>query len=420
MAPASGRAHRRAVLWAGSADSLGLAFGWTAFNLLAIDRQGLAAVGTYNAAMLLGVTLAAPAAGWLATRLSGRHLLRTTAGSEALLRVLVFVLLLAGAPVGMTALAVLVLNVVGWTGHAAMRSEIAGSWSTAPVRPWDLTSSRPDERGATPSAALSRYAGAILGVEALGSALAALLPLGSGPDLATRAALVGAIAVYVLSVLPVLVLAGDSATAAGSGERARWERPRGARLRLLLGGTGMMALCGGPLLLFAAIAQELHGRRAVALAAGGFAVGALAAPAAGALLARGHLRPSLAWPLCGAGMVAGWILAPLHPAWLVLAQLSAGMSLSTFEGVMDADMAATAGPARVTGALAEASAARAFGGAVGVRTVAWSAGALGPGTSAVLLTAAVGAVALAAAGWRSRPVSETRSLLAVTPAPPQA
>ena len=45
-------------------------------------------------------------------------------------------------------------------------------------------------------------------------------------------------------------------------------------------------------------------------------------------------------------MVIGWVLAPAHVAGLLVAQFLSGLSLTAFEGVMDARVASRADPAR--------------------------------------------------------------------------
>jgi hypothetical protein len=79
-------------------DSFGLSLGWTVFSLHVVRGHGLAGLGLCNAAMLVGVALSAPVAARLSARLDGRALLRSTAATEAALRVGTFALLLAGAP----------------------------------------------------------------------------------------------------------------------------------------------------------------------------------------------------------------------------------------------------------------------------------------------------------------------------------
>ena len=95
----SGRNNRVLRLTiAGATDSLGLACGWTVINLLAIHRHGLSGAALLNAAMLLGVALSSPAAGWVTRHVNGRHILQGTALAEALLRMQTLALLLYGAP----------------------------------------------------------------------------------------------------------------------------------------------------------------------------------------------------------------------------------------------------------------------------------------------------------------------------------
>src|SRR3954454_8898026 len=97
----SRRDRRRllSLMAAGLVDSLCLSVAWTVVVLQVQAAHGLAATGVCSAAMLTGIALSAPAAGWLARRLGGRHLLRVTALVEAALRLSVFVLLFSAAPV---------------------------------------------------------------------------------------------------------------------------------------------------------------------------------------------------------------------------------------------------------------------------------------------------------------------------------
>jgi hypothetical protein len=140
-------------------------------------------------------------------------------------------------------------------------------------------------------------------------------------------------------------------------------------LRLYAAGGLVMFLGSGPTLLSVALATELHGRTAVAGAALAFSVGALVSPVAVDLVTRLRLPPVVAWPLWAAGMVAGWVLAPVHVTGLFVAQFLSGLSLTAFEGVMDARVAGRAEPGTVTTALAWSAATRALGSALAVRTV---------------------------------------------------
>src|SRR4051794_36486011 len=142
---------------AGAVDSVGLAFGWTVFNLVAVYKHGLAVTAVLNVAMFLGVALSAPVASRLTGRLDGRRTLQLTAGVEALLRVGTLALLYWGAPLALLCVLVLVMNVAAWIGFAGMRAEVAAAGADA--------------------AGMTRYLALTLGLEALGTSLAALLPI---------------------------------------------------------------------------------------------------------------------------------------------------------------------------------------------------------------------------------------------------
>lgn len=94
MRPADGApriGRLRELFVCGIADSFAMAVGWTVVVLAATARGGLAEAALYNAAMLGGVVLSAPATGWLSRRLSGRTLLGLCASMEMGLRLLVLV-----------------------------------------------------------------------------------------------------------------------------------------------------------------------------------------------------------------------------------------------------------------------------------------------------------------------------------------
>jgi hypothetical protein len=74
-------------------------------------------------------------------------------------------------------------------------------------------------------------------------------------------------------------------------------------------------------------------------------------------------------PLVGTLVGAGWTLAPVYAPVVLLAQFSAGLCQTAFEGDMDARVAAQAHPKSVTRDLAYSAAVRALGGAVAVRMV---------------------------------------------------
>jgi len=367
------RLHR--LVGAGLVDSFGLALGWTVFVLYALETQGLGAVGIYSAAMLVGVGISAPAAGWLAARLNGRRLLQSTAVVEAALRVGSFALLLAGAPVAAVAAAVVLTNVVAWTGYAGMRAEVAAVDLRARAMTW--------------------YMGGIAAVEAAGAGAGALLPVGSGGTV-TGGLLVAVIAFHAAVLLPTILVARASPIAVS--QRRPMRARLGERAGVLSGGFAVMVLGSGPAFLSVALAAELHGRAWVAAAAATFTVGALLAPLAAVVLERTQLPGLATWPILGVGMIAGWIVAPWHPAGLLLATLLSGIFMTTFEGTMDARIAADR--ASATDALGWAAAARALGSAAAVGSLPTlialsSVGAL----SAVLclVLAGAGLVGLAAA-----------------------
>lgn len=378
MASASGR-HIRAVMAAGVADSVGLALGWTVFNLIAVERHGLAVAATYNAAMLVGIGLAAPVTAGLTGRRTNRFLVRSCALIEVGLRVLAFVTLLGGAPAAVTALVVLALNVVAWTGYAGMRAEVAGA---------------PDR-----AAALSRYASLILAAEAAGASLAALLPFdpaGGG----SQAVLVAVVAVYACSLLPTVAVAAGATVAAAPAHRPRV--PSGHDRQVLLTGGLVMAMAAGPALLYVVLADRLHGRGSVAVAAIAFTAGSLLSPSLAARFGRLAWPPTVALPWIGAAMAAGWIVAPWSVVGLGVAQFASGLALTAFEGTMDAGLVGDAVDGDVTNKLAQASAVRAVGGAASVRLVPLLVPAVGVGAMAV--TMAGGAVVAALVADVARPI----------------
>jgi hypothetical protein len=385
-------------------DSFGLSLGWTVFSLHVVRGHGLAGLGLCNAAMLVGVALSAPVASRLSARLDGRALLRVTCVTESVLRVGTFALFLAGAPLPLVAAAVATSNVVAWTGYAGMRAEVAAA----------------DPRGA----AMTWYMVAVAAIEAAGTATAALLPTGPA-GLVSGGLLVAVIACYGGVLLPTwLVAAGarvpraqPAARPAPPRQRAasthsaprrvpRWgsvahqivwrRRISTAPLTGLLASGGLVMLLGsGPTLLAVGLAAELHGTRWVAGSALTFALGSLLAPFAVARLERRAVPPSVAWPVLGVGMAAGWAFAAWHPFALLAAQLLSGTCMSALEGDMDARIAAgDAAPRGVTANLATAAALRAFGSAAAValapRVIAeagigWFGAALATGLAALAL-----------------------------------
>ena len=112
---------------------------------------------------------------------TGRTLLRGAAGVEVVLRVGVLCGLIAGLPAWLVAAGVVAMHVAAWAGFAGMRAEV--------------TAVDPRPR------AMTRYALCIAAVEAAGTGLAALLPV--GPDgYPTGWPLVAVFVVYAGSLLP--------------------------------------------------------------------------------------------------------------------------------------------------------------------------------------------------------------------------
>jgi hypothetical protein len=341
------RANRlRELVAAGMMDSFGLALGWTVFNLIAVTRGGLEMAALYNAAMLVGIVLSAPVTTWLAGRLDGRTLLRGAAGVEAVLRIGTLGALVAGWSTPVVAAGVVVMHLAAWTGYAAMRAEVAAV----------------DGR----SRVMTQYALSIAAVEAAGAGLATLVPITSGGAAAAMAVTAVTIA-YGACLLPTLF----SARRARVGVAARVTSAR--RLRLPVGvlaaGAAVALFASGPTLLSVALATELYGASWVAGAAIAFSAGCLLSSRAVDLVDRWRIPGSLAWPLWGVGMLVGWSVAPLHVAGLLVAQLLAGLSLTAFEGAMDARVARSSHAGAVTTVLAWSAASRSLGSAVAVRTL---------------------------------------------------
>lgn len=365
-----------ALMAAGLVDSLLLSFAWTVVILEVTRAHGLIAAGIASTAMLVGIALSAPTAGWMAARLDGRRLLRTAAGVEAVLRGLVFLLLFTGAPVWSLAVCVAAMNVVAWTGYAGMRAEVSAVSAGAGGLTW--------------------YGTVVAAVEAVGVALAALLPLGteggaSGPLLGLVALL------YVLALLPTVVVAG------GSRVRRMAREPRGRATGMprrlprvsgdAVGGAVLMFTASAPTLLAVALAAQLHGRSAVGLAAIAFTAGSLAAPALAGRVQRRGANHATTWALCAVGMVVGWVLAPYSVALMCLAQLASGLFMTTLEGLLDTK-AAERSPGGVTAALARATAGRALGSAGGTALLPLAVVGVGLQQSAVTLVAVLAGAAL--------------------------
>jgi hypothetical protein len=347
--------RQRELLLSGVVDSFGMALGWTVVVLLANARGGLTEAALYNAAMLVGVVLSAPVAGWLSRRLNGRLLLRGAAGVEGVLRLLVLGGLVYGLPSWLIAFAVVLMHTAAWAGFAGMRAEV----TAVDGSPRSMT----------------RYAVSIAGVEAVGTALAALLPTGPGGYPAGWL-LHAVFVVYVGSLLPTVLVARRARISTGGrggyvpapavvpapAARRRWPSTS-----MLAAGGGIMLLASGPTLLAVPITEQLHGGRWVAAAAIAFSLGTLLSTRAGETIRKLQLPAVLRWSLWGLGMLVGWIFAPGYAPMVLVAQFAAGLSQTAFEGDMDSRVAEAAAPAQVTRDLAYSASVRAFGSAISVR-----------------------------------------------------
>ena len=363
------------LIAAGLVDSFGLAFGWTVFVLYVVEEQGLVAAGVVNGAMLVGIGLSAPAAGWLASLMNGRLLLQSTAIVEAGMRVGTFLLLLLGVPLLVVAFAVMLTSVVAWTGYAGMRAEVAAVAAKSRAR------------------ALTWYVGGIAAVEAAGAATAAGLPTGPSGTVA-GGVLIGVIVLYAACLAPTFLVARSSIVA-----RSRSVVDLSALRRCtpaLGGGFAVMLLASGPTFLAVALAYELYGRLWVAPAAMAFAIGALIAPSVVSVLVRRGYPPAYSWPLLGVGLIAGWIAAPWHPAGLLAAQLLSGVFMTALEGVIDARIADD-GEETITGLLGWSGATRALGGAAAVFAAPTLIAGAGLGAVSAVAGAALAAAALVGA-----------------------
>jgi hypothetical protein len=378
----TGDARRvRLLTLAGVTDSLGLATGWTVFNLIAVYRHGLAVTGLLNAAMLCGVAASAPAAAWLTRRLNGRRTLELTAAVECILRAATLAALYWNAPVPVLAAMVFVMNVVAWIGYAAMRSEVASVGGS--------------------ESAMTKYVAAIISIEAVGATLAAVLPITSRGGIAAHW-VAAVMVVYGLSLLPTALVARRSTVQLSTRDR-RGRASSGVERRLLIVGAGVMALCSGPTLLYVALAAKMHGRTSVVGAAIAFALGSLIAPAAARAASRRGLTVTTMCTVWGAGMIVGWALASWSIVGLCIAQLVSGVALTAFEGSIDNALASSAPAGQATTVLARGSASRALGGAFAVRMVPMFAASASLARFAGVATAAclVAAVAAQAVahGW---------------------
>lgn len=369
---------------AGLVDSLVLSMAWTVVVLRVASTHGLVGAGLVSTALLVGVALSAPFAAWLSARLAGRSLLRVAAGVEALLRLSVFAALYLVAPLGVLVACVIAMNIVAWTGYAGMRAEVAAV--------------------STGAAAITWYATIVASVEAVGVALAALLPV-SGENVAGWL-WVTMTAVYVLGLLPTVIVAGGSAVPravrAVRAARTRWRVPARPSMPVAVG-TGLMLIGSAPPLLAVALAAQLHGRTAVGLAAIAFTVGSLLSPViAGRLEAAGRNGP-VTWSLLAAGMVVGWTLAPVSITWLCVAQLASGLSMTALEGLVDS-YAAERRPHAVTATLAQTTAGRALGSAAAAAVFPAVVLTVGLSQAAATLTVVLLLVAVVAAALPARPV----------------
>lgn len=354
VAPGPGRQRRQGrllgLMAAGLVDSLILSMAWTVIVLQVTRTHGLVGAGVVSTAMLIGVALSAPFAAWLASRLPGRRLLRVAAATEAVLRLSVFSALALGLPIQVLAACVVAMNVVAWTGYAAMRAEVAAVSQGAVAITW--------------------YATVVASVEAAGVALAAVLPVsGAHVPAATWWSLT---VVYVLGLLPTVLVAGGSRVPRGPRVRrvarafrtAAAGRPPLASVPVLVG-TGLMLVASAPPMLAVALAAQLHGPAAVGLGALAFTAGSLLSPVlAGQLHARTRNVPTT-WVLLAVGVVSGWALAPLSVWWLCVAQLFSGLCMTSLEGLIDS-YAADRRPGEVTATLARTTAGRALGSAASV------------------------------------------------------
>jgi hypothetical protein len=403
------------LLFAGVVDSFGMALGWTVLVLLAVSRGGLAEAALYNAAMLVGVVLSAPVTGWLSRRFAGGALLRGAGSVEIVLRVAVLWGLIAGLPTMLIAGGVVAMHVAAWAGFAGMRAEV--------------TAVAPGAR------AMTRYALCIAAVEAAGTGLAALLPVG-GDGFPTGAPLIAVFVVYAGSLIPTILTARrarvtpsagtETDTVVGFGvtrpavsfarhrvgtrttSRTAGRRRLPVSPRLLAAGGAVMVLAAGPTLLAIPLTTELHGRAWVAGTAVAFSLGCLLSTLAVEYIGRMQLPAVLRWSLWGLGMLIGWIFAPAHAFAVLAAQFLAGLAQTAFEGDMDARVAEEAPPAGVTTALAYSASIRALGGSLAVKVLPMvvTAHAINTAVSAAVLVLGVAALmiwtATAIPGLRAR------------------
>jgi len=387
------------LLAAGAVDSVGLAFGWTAFLLAVAERDGPDAAIAQYAAALVGVAVSGPVSARLARRLSPRDLLRLLAVGEGACRLGLFGLFLGHAPLPALAALVAVMNVLAWCGFAAMRTEVSRAQGPAVEGP-DGAAGR----------LLTLYAVAILSSEALAAALASVV-LSSAPPVPVLAAVA---TVYGMTLVPQWVVGTFAprerpATASG---RVPW------RLVAVPCGVGgvVFLLAAAPALAATVLAFERYGRAGVLVSAVSFAVGAAGAARVQAAVGRWRTTAGPAFAL-GAVMVGGWALSGTGLAGLAVAQVCAGVGQCALEGDLDARTVARTGPAASTSALALASSSRALGGALAVYLLPAATDAV-PLPALCLATALCLALAAAVCGaGRARPAIR---LPRQRPAPPPA
>jgi hypothetical protein len=383
-----GRQGRR-VLLAGLIDSFGLSLGWTTFTLMTVERQGLSTAALYNAAMLIGIVVSAPATMWLSRYLSGGALLRLVGAVELPLRLLTLAAPALGLSPAMTAAVIVVMNVAAWTGYAGMRAEVA--------------------RCDPGSTSMVRYAVAIASIEAVGASVAALLPVTSKLA-AGHIAVTVVFLLYGASLAPQFWCAHNARVASGrqlaaAGSTTATELGLGvdssapaARLTaplLLLAGTAVMLVASGPATLNTALAADLYGHLSVIAASIAFSLGCISATRITSWVSGRRVGTTTMWTLWAVGMLIGWLVAPLHLLGLILAQILSGLSLTAFHGEMDSAVSKVASPERLTTLLAVAGALRAIGSAVAVRFLPILVGSFGlVRYSGGLLTVVVGAALL--------------------------
>jgi hypothetical protein len=334
-----------------------MAVGWTVVLLVATQRGGMAEAALDQAAMLGGVVLSAPVAGWLAARLARKTLLRLSGFTELLLRIALLAGMMVAAKPWLTALVIVVMTMAGWVSYACMRAEVAAVDGT--------------------QRSIARYAVCIVGVEAAGTAVAAVLQSDAsgrlGGWLLTLVWLL-----YPGSLLPTLLSAQRSrsrgqdlpigaSVAASKGPHqlsARWPVTG-----LMAAGGAVMLIASGPTMLAVPLTEQLHGARWMAAAAVTFSLGTLLSTAALDAVNRSRIPVIVRWLLFGIAMLVGWTIAPIFAPMVLVAQFVAGIGQGALEGDMDAKITADSRPESKTRDLAYAASARALGGSVSVRVL---------------------------------------------------